>query len=154
MHSVVRMEDDVIEQYDNYNSIIESLDDQLSELDNLGQDTTDLKIELNLIKDKISSGNYKILKIYLDELQPRFNNMWKKLGMEPPQMKEMNLVDEKTILEELEKAKTARDSYETIPDKSKVKKEEKDSMDSELAKANMVGINELSWSSRLSIIEL
>jgi len=32
MHSVVRMEDDVIEQYDNYNSIIESLDDQLSSL--------------------------------------------------------------------------------------------------------------------------
>jgi hypothetical protein len=75
-------------------------------------DIYDLRIELKLAKEKIKSGNFNMVKIYLEELGPRTEKIWQKLGL-TPKRKETYVIDEKTLREELEKAKAARMKFES-----------------------------------------
>ncbi|MBI5881477.1 hypothetical protein HZB90_05075, partial [archaeon] len=43
----------------------------------------DLRLELKLAKDKIKTGNFNMVQIYLDGLTPRVQKMWDKLGKKP-----------------------------------------------------------------------
>ena len=56
------------------------------------QDVFDLRLELKLSKDKIKSGNFNMVQIYLDGLKPRVEKLWKKVGASPRKL-EMQLVD-------------------------------------------------------------
>jgi hypothetical protein len=111
LHSVERLKDEELDEYNKYNSIVEDLEYQFEQLEELKQDVFDLKLELKLSKDKIKSGNFNMVKIYLDGLIPRVNKFWEKLGKTPKKL-EIKLVSEDELKADLEAAKAAKKKFE------------------------------------------
>jgi len=111
-HSVERLVNDEIDDYTRYNNIIDDLEYQYEQLEEDKIDVFDLKVELKLAKDKVKTGNFNMVKIYLEGLQMRTEKIWAKLGKKAKK-KETYVIDEKTLREELEKAKLARMKYES-----------------------------------------
>ncbi len=109
-HSVERLSDDEIEQYNTYNDQIDNLFFSLEQLEKTGVDVFDLKLELKLAQDKVKTGNFNMVKIYLEGLVPRIDKQWEKLGKKPQQLvRELVNMDE--IKSELKKAQEERDKY-------------------------------------------
>jgi len=104
LHSVVRLTDEELDKYNKYNEIIEQLDYEFDQLEELKQDVFDLRLELKLSKDKVKSGNFNMVQIYLDGLTPRVKKMWEKVGKEPKKV-EIQLLDAAAIDEAVKKAK-------------------------------------------------
>ncbi|HII71403.1 TPA: DUF87 domain-containing protein, partial [Candidatus Woesearchaeota archaeon] len=104
LHSVVRLTDEELDKYNQYNEVVEQLDYEFDQLEQLGQDVFDLRLELKLSKDKIKSGNFNMVQIYLDGLTPRVLKMWDKLGKKPKKL-EIQLMDATAIDEAVKKAK-------------------------------------------------
>jgi hypothetical protein len=117
LHSVARLKDEELEEYNKYNEIIEDIEYQFEQLEELKQDVFDLKLELKLSKDKVKSGNFNMVKIYLDGLTPRIQKIWDKLGKKPKKM-EVKLVSEDDLRAELEAAKSAKKDFEEEKEKS------------------------------------
>ncbi|MBW2971926.1 DUF87 domain-containing protein, partial [Candidatus Woesearchaeota archaeon] len=65
LHSVVRLTDPELDKYNQYNDIVEQLEYEFDQLEELKQDVFDLRLELKLAKDKIKSGNFNMVQIYL-----------------------------------------------------------------------------------------
>jgi hypothetical protein len=107
-HSVERMPDDEIEDYNKYNDIVDDLSYSLDQLEAEGVDVFDLKLELKLALDKVKSGNFNMVKIYLEGLTPRIDKQWEKIGKKPKKF-ERKLIDDAAIKAELEKAKQEHD---------------------------------------------
>ncbi|MFC1705089.1 ATP-binding protein, partial [Nanoarchaeota archaeon] len=128
LHSVARLKDDELEEYNKYNDIIEDIEYQFQQLEELKQDVFDLKLELKLSKDKVKAGNFNMVKIYLDGLTPRIQKIWDKLGKKPKKL-EVKLVSEDDLKAELEAAKAAKekaDAESKANEKPEEKKEEKE----------------------------
>jgi hypothetical protein len=106
-HDVHRLLDDELENYNKYNALIDDLDYQLEQLKELGEDTFDLELELKLAKDKVKSGNFNMVDIYLEGLTPRIKEVWGKLG-KTPKKRELLLVSETELMEEFKKAQSDR----------------------------------------------
>jgi hypothetical protein len=106
-HSVVRLKDDELEEYNKYNLIVEELEYQFDQLEELKQDVFDLRLELKLAKDKIKGGNFNMVKIYLDGLTPRIQKVWDKIAKKPKKY-EIRLVSDEELKADLEKAKEAK----------------------------------------------
>ncbi len=104
LHSVARLSDEELDKYNHFNGIVEQLEFEFDQLEGLKQDVFDLRLELKLAKDKIKSGNFNMVKIYLDGLTPRVEKMWDKLGKKPKKL-EVKLLDTKDIDEAVKKAK-------------------------------------------------
>ncbi|MBW2964502.1 hypothetical protein KY363_03505, partial [Candidatus Woesearchaeota archaeon] len=104
LHSVVRLTDEDLDKYNHFNQIVEQLEYELEQLEGLKQDVFDLKLELKLAKDKIKSGNFNMVQIYLDGLTPRIQKMWDKTGQKPKKL-EIKLLDASAIEEAVAKAK-------------------------------------------------
>lgn len=117
-HSVERLSDEEIEQYNEYNDKIDNLFYSLEQLEAEKIDVFDLKLELKLALDKVKSGNFNMVKIYLEGVQPRIDKHWMKLGKEPKKLVR-ELVDMASIQEELKKAKSERDKYTAQQDAAK-----------------------------------
>ncbi|NJL44357.1 MAG: DUF87 domain-containing protein, partial [Nitrosarchaeum sp.] len=83
LHSTERLTDDEISQYEQYNAIIDNILYSLNQLEKEGTDVFDLKLELKLAVDKVKSGNFNMVKIYLDGLTPRIDKQWEKIGKKP-----------------------------------------------------------------------
>ncbi len=109
-HSVERLSDEEIEQYNTYNDQIDDLAYSLEQLEELKVDVFDLKLELKLALDKVKTGNFNMVKIYLEGLAPRIAKQWQKLGKEPKKLVR-ELVDMGEIQAELKKAQQERDKY-------------------------------------------
>ncbi|MBR9693317.1 DUF87 domain-containing protein, partial [Candidatus Woesearchaeota archaeon] len=107
-HSVERLTDEEIEQYNEYNDRIDNLYYSLEQLEEAKIDVFDLKLELKLALDKVKTGNFNMVKIYLEGLEPRIDKQWQKLGRKPKVM-ERELVDMSEIQEDLKKAQADRD---------------------------------------------
>ncbi|MGV8162919.1 MAG: helicase HerA domain-containing protein [Candidatus Nanoarchaeia archaeon] len=122
MHSVTRLSDDEIEQYNKYNEQISQLAYELEQLEGLKQDVFDLKMELKLALDKVKSGNFNMVQIYLEGLVPRVKKLWDKLGQKPLK-REIKVISEDVLKEELAKAKADRVKFEA--ENKKVDGEEK-----------------------------
>ena len=89
-------------------------------------DIFDLKMELKLIKDKLMAGNFSVVDIYIEGLEPRLQKQWEKIGKKPKKL-EKKLIDVSEIKKSVEEAKKAREVYEKEEAKKKkteVKKEE------------------------------
>ena len=104
LHSVIRLTDEELAEYNKYNQIIDNLEYSLDQLEENKIDVFDLRLELKLSKDKVKSGNFNMVKIYLEGLTPRIDKAWQKLGKTPKQ-KELELIDEVVLREEMEKAR-------------------------------------------------
>jgi tetratricopeptide (TPR) repeat protein len=113
LHSVVRLGDDELEKYNKYNDMVDDLSYQLDQLEEIGKDVFDLRLELKLSLDKIKAGSFNMVEIYVEGLKPRIDKIWKELGKTPKKF-ERELVSATEIQEsisaaqkESEKAKTA-----------------------------------------------
>jgi hypothetical protein len=107
MHNPQRVSDKELENYNRYNKIIDDLDYQLEQLEKEGIDIFDLRLELKLAQDKVKSGSFNMVDIYLEGLKPRIKAQWEKLGKEPKK-REIKYVSEAELEKELEKAKEER----------------------------------------------
>ncbi|MBI5881475.1 DUF87 domain-containing protein [archaeon] len=114
LHSVVRLTDEELDKYNKYNAIVDQLEFEFDQLEGLKQDVFDLRLELKLAKDKIKTGNFNMVQIYLDGLTPRVQKMWDKLGKKPEAL-QVKLLDSTEIDSAVKKAKEER---------AKLKKEE------------------------------
>ena len=108
MHNSQRVSDKELENYNKYNKIIDDLDYQLEQLEKYGIDVFDLRLELKLAQDKVKSGSFNMVDIYLDGLKPRIKVQWDKLGKEPKK-REIRYVSEGELEKELEKARKERE---------------------------------------------
>jgi hypothetical protein len=122
LHSVQRLSDEEIEKYNEYNEKIDQMQFELDQLEKDGIDVFDLKLELKLATDKVKTGNFNMVQIYLDGLLPRIQKHWTKIG-KTPQKLEKKLVSENELQEAVLKAKKARADYEAEMKKEGVKGE-------------------------------
>ncbi|MBN2053027.1 DUF87 domain-containing protein [Candidatus Woesearchaeota archaeon] len=113
LHSVQRLTDEEIEKYNEYNDKIDQLQFELEQLEKEGIDVFDLKLELKLATDKVKTGNFNMVQIYLDGLTPRIQKHWDKLGKKPEKL-EKKLVSETELQEAITRAKKARSDYEAM----------------------------------------
>jgi hypothetical protein len=108
MHSVIRLTDQELEQYNKYNNIVDDLSFQLDQLEQMGKDVFDLRLELKLSLDKIKQGGFNMVEIYLEGLTPRIEKLWKDLG-KTPKKREVELVSETELSAEISAAKKESD---------------------------------------------
>ncbi len=111
LHSTRRLPDEELEKYNKYNDLVDDLEFSINELEKLKIDTFDLKMELKLVKDKIMSGSFSVVEIYLEGLKPRVEKEWQKLGKKAPERK-IELVSEKEIQKSIDEAKKQREKIE------------------------------------------
>ncbi|MGV8151845.1 MAG: ATP-binding protein, partial [Candidatus Nanoarchaeia archaeon] len=125
LHNTRRLGDDELDKYNTYNDAVDDLEDQIDQLEAEKVDVFDLKMELKLVKDKIMTGNFAIVDIYLEGLKPRVEKQWEKLGKKPKK-RELQLVDEAEIKKSIEEAKKARDKFVEEQKKGEAKEEKKE----------------------------
>ncbi|MEK6946659.1 MAG: DUF87 domain-containing protein [Nanoarchaeota archaeon] len=111
LHEHARLSDEELDNYNKYNEVIEDLDYQLEQLEKSGVDIFDLKLEVKMALDKVKSGSFNMVNIYLEGLTPRIKSNWDKLGKQP-EKRRLKLVTESELKEELERAKEARKKFE------------------------------------------
>ena len=107
LHATRRLLDDELQKYNQFNDITDDLSYQLDQLEALGIDIFDLRLELKLAVDKIKSGNFNMVEIYLEGLTPRIEDHWKKLGKRPKK-RQLKLVGEDELKAELKAAQQER----------------------------------------------
>ena len=111
LHEHARLSDEELENYNKYNEVMDDFDYQIEQLEKYGIDVFDLRLELKMALDKVKSGSFNMVNIYLEGLTPRIRAQWDKLGKQPEKRK-LKLVTESELREELEKAKEARRKFE------------------------------------------
>lgn len=111
LHEHARLSDEELENYNKYNDIIEDLDYQIEQFEKEKIDVFDLRLELKMALDKVKSGSFNMVDIYLQGLTPRIKAQWDKLG-KTPEKRKIKLVSEAELKEEFEKAKKEREKYE------------------------------------------
>jgi hypothetical protein len=109
LHSTRRLSDEELQKYNKYNELVDNLEFQIDGLEKEKIDTFDLKMELKLIKDKIMSGSFSVVEIYLEGLTPRIQKEWEKLGKKPP-VKKLELVNAADMAAEDAKAKAEKEA--------------------------------------------
>ncbi len=124
LHSTRRLPDEELEKYNKYNDLVDDLEYSIDALEKEKVDTFDLKMELKLVKDKIMSGSFSVVEIYLEGLKPRVDKEWEKLGKKAPKRK-IELVSEEEIQKSIDEAKKQRKKIEK-KEASAAKSEEKE----------------------------
>ncbi|MBW2971925.1 hypothetical protein KY359_02715, partial [Candidatus Woesearchaeota archaeon] len=109
------------------------LEYEFDQLEELKQDVFDLRLELKLAKDKIKSGNFNMVQIYLDGLTPRVQKVWDKLGKKPKKL-EIKLLDESLIADAVKKAKEEKKKEARAGDAAAEKDESGNGRKTEAAK--------------------
>ena len=125
LHEHARLSDEELENYNKYNEIIDDLDYEIEQLKDDGIDVFDIKLELKMALDKVKSGNFNMVNIYLEGLKPKIKGFWDKLGKQPKK-REIKLVNKEELEKEFEKAKKAREEFEKDSEKSKKAEEKKE----------------------------
>ncbi len=110
LHSLERLSDEEIEKYDEYNEKIDQLEYELEQLDEKDVDVFDLKLELNLAKDKVKTGDFTIVDTYVDGLKPRIKKKWDDIGEEPEEL-EKKTISEEELRRIRQKAQQEREEY-------------------------------------------
>lgn len=125
LHNTQRLPDEELEKYNKFNEEIEDLQYQIEQLEEIKQDVFDLKLQLKLSLDKVKQGNFNMVEIYLQELVPRVQKMWIKIG-KSPKKREVKLIDVKALKEEMKKAEDSRKEYEKNNPKKESEVEKKE----------------------------
>jgi hypothetical protein len=124
LHNTRRLSDEELEKYNKYNDMIDDFESQVEQLEKEKVDIFDLKMELKLIKDKLMTGNFSVVDIYIEGLGPRLQKQWEKIGKKPKKI-EKKLIDISEIQKSVEEAKKAREVYEKEESKKKKVEEKK-----------------------------
>jgi hypothetical protein len=126
MHSVARLSDEEIAQYNEYNLKIDQMTYELDQLEKEeNQDVFDLRLELKLALDKVKAGNFNMVKIYIEGLEPRLKKVWTKVGKTPKKM-EIKMVSQEELDKELKKAQGEREKFEAENKKEETKDDKKE----------------------------
>ncbi|MCC7573998.1 DUF87 domain-containing protein [Candidatus Woesearchaeota archaeon] len=126
MHSVARLSDEEIAQYNEYNMKIDQMTYELDQLEKEEkQDVFDLRLELKLALDKVKAGNFNMVKIYIEGLEPRLKKVWTKIGKTPKKM-EIKMVSQEELDKELKKAQGEREKFEAENKKEETKDDKKE----------------------------
>jgi len=83
-------------------------------------------MELKLVKDKLMTGNFTVVDIYLEGLKPRIEKHWQTLNKKPKK-KEMKMINVEELESSLTKAAQERQKWEQInkkPEEDKIGKKE------------------------------
>ncbi len=112
MHSIQRLTDEELEKYNTYNEKIDDIEYHIDQLEEEGIDVFDMRLELKLALDKVKTGNFNMVDIYLESLKPRVEDEWRRLG-KTPKKREVTLVKESELKAELKKAMEERKKLET-----------------------------------------
>jgi hypothetical protein len=123
LHSTRRLPDEELEKYNKYNDLVDDLEDSVLQLEKEKVDTFDLKMELKLIKDKIMSGSFSVVEIYLEGLSPRVDKEWEKLGKKPKK-RVIQVASEEEIQKSIQEAKEQHEKAEARENKVSVGKKE------------------------------
>jgi len=78
MHSIKRLDDKTIAEYNKYNRMLDELEDQLKQFKERGVDVFDLEIELKLSLEKIKTGEFNLVRIYIESLKTKLDHLSKK----------------------------------------------------------------------------
>jgi len=111
LHNTRRLSDEELQKYNQYNDIVDDLEFSIDSLEKEKVDVFDLKMELKLVKDKVMSGNFSVVDIYLEGLTPRVNKEWEGLGKAPPK-RQIQLVSQEEINKSVAEAKASRAKIE------------------------------------------
>ncbi|MEK6943680.1 MAG: carboxypeptidase regulatory-like domain-containing protein [Nanoarchaeota archaeon] len=115
MHGTVRISEEDLDNYNKFNREIEEIEYQLEQLEKDNIDIFDLKLELKLAQDKVKSGNFNMVGIYLDGLKPRVKAQWDKLG-KVPKKREIKYFDENDSKSDANKAKQQKKIEDVVQD--------------------------------------
>jgi len=107
LHSVSRLNNKELEEYDKYTERLENIAYQIEKLGKEKVDTFDMNTEMKLASTKLSQGAFNMVNIYLESLEPRVAKAWEKLGKKAPK-KEVILISEKEIQEGVSQAEKER----------------------------------------------
>jgi len=110
LHNIERLDDQALANYSKYNTIIEDLEYQLEELEKEKVDVFDVRIEVNLATEKLKSGNFNMVQIYLESVLPRVEALWKGIN-KTVKKKPLELVEDEELIKELAQAKKEREEY-------------------------------------------
>jgi len=141
LHNTRRLSDKILEQYNGYTDSIEDLEDQIEQLDKEKVDTFDLKMELKLVKDKLMTGNFTVVDIYLEGLKPRIEKQWTSIGKKPKK-RELLLVDASEVEASIKKAQEGRKEFDGGKDSSEGKEGEEGSPEGEKESESKEGKSE------------
>ncbi|MEM4271019.1 MAG: DUF87 domain-containing protein, partial [Candidatus Pacearchaeota archaeon] len=111
MHSIQKLSEEELNKYSELNDTLLDIEYQIEQLEKEKQDIFDLQLELRLAYDKLRTGAFSIVEVYLEGLIPKIDNIWKKLGKKPLK-REVKLIDTKIMEQEMKKAEEARKRYE------------------------------------------
>ncbi|MFH1290907.1 MAG: carboxypeptidase regulatory-like domain-containing protein [Nanoarchaeota archaeon] len=123
LHNTRRLSDEILDKYNKYNEVIEDLEFQVEQLEKEKVDTFDLKMELKLVKDKLMTGNFTVVDIYLEGLKPRLQKQWESIG-KAPKKREIQLINAKELESSLAKASKEREKWEKEQGGEEEKKKE------------------------------
>ena len=90
-HNTTKLTEKQLTIYEKHQSRVDTVDYQFKQLKELNEDIFDLVIELNLAKDKLAEGKFKLAKIYLDGLEPKLKEFWRNIGKKPKVKKKQYL---------------------------------------------------------------
>ncbi|MEM0230899.1 MAG: helicase HerA-like domain-containing protein [Candidatus Woesearchaeota archaeon] len=111
LHSVVRLSDAELGEYNRLNGVLDDLEFWIGELERLGVDVFDLRLELKLAWDKLRVGGFGMVDVYVEGLRPRVLGEFERLGRPVPKREVKRLSDEELqkekeiAMQEHEKAK-------------------------------------------------
>ncbi|MCI0469723.1 MAG: DUF853 family protein, partial [Nitrospirae bacterium] len=110
LHSVSRLTDKELELYDKYAGRILDIDYEIRQLKGENADVFDLNLELKLAKSKVMLGSFNMADIYLESIEPKLKEAWRRLG-KSPKKREVMLVDRADIDKSLKEAKREREKF-------------------------------------------
>ncbi len=116
-HMHARLSDDELDKYNKYNDMLDELDFQIDSLEKENVDVFDLKLEHKMALDKVKSGSFNMVDIYLEGLTPRVKAQWEKIGKQPPK-KQARVVSEQEMMEEFKRAQEARKQFDEAAKKA------------------------------------
>ena len=125
-HSIARLTDQELEQYNTANQKIDQLQYELEQLKQHGTDTFDMQLELNLAKQKIQTGNFNIANIYTETLQQQTKQKFQQLKITPKKLQQQT-INKKELQKEIQKAQQERQKTTT----QKTTQEKKESKEKE-----------------------
>ena len=114
MHSTQRLTDKELDDYYKYNEIVDDIEFEMDQLEKEGVDLFDFQLELKMALDKVKSGSFHMVDIYIESLRPRIKAQWEKLGKQPKK-RVKTLVSSDELKEELEKAKKEQEKISSNP---------------------------------------
>jgi len=123
LHNTRRLSDEELDKYHEYGEIVEDLEYQIEQLKGEKVDVFDLNMELKLVNDKLMTGNFNVVDIYLEGLKPRIEKEWEKLGKKPKKRK-VELIGEEEVEKSLKEAEKERKKWEEEKEEEESESEE------------------------------